>query len=735
MTKRAHCAKKAVLPLRYSLLVTALSVGALTDLPAAIAAEVDAPEGGDNTVVTVTGRPQKVKDVAGTVQIIDQRALQTSGAQSLTDVLAQHAVGFLSQWSPAQTSINIRGAASDGQGRDFNGQVLVLIDGRRAGTANLSKIAPSAIERIEIIRGPASVIYGSQNIGGVINIITKNGLNTKGITLSGTGGSWGLGKGAFEVGGKKGHFDYFVSLSGGRSGDYHSGEGGGREVNTQWVRDGALAVVGYQINALNRVELSGRIDGIYDSGFRGSGANYYSKDNRINNSADLTYTGSTKNKKIDWSAHFYDVHDEDNFHWASPVVYSNGKPAAGTSADNNKRNLDIVGSKMIVHARLLPHNDALIGSDLEQSVLRSTRRRVGVNGASMSQTAPYDNNQTDQFVAFYAQDQHRFFHDKVALSAGIRQTWGHTRMDRTPYRTGLISRTAPYQATTWSVGTTYKPVKNITLRAGAASGFRAPTATELAADFDGFGGGRTFGNPNLKPERNQQIEVGLNYTDTIWQGDVALFQNSIRNRITTQVRPGYANTYDYVNKAGNLLIRGIELQGAVNMARLLWPERNDIKWSFYSNGNYNFDMKDEGAAANLNTHTAQRVYRYQVAMGARFGSTLHGHPWNVDVNGTVQGTLYYDTEEHLLIPQAEPRSSYVHKEAPYTIWNLHMDYAVTHNLLVNFAITNLTNLNYHPVFIATDHANSGLDTRFSNGGIGTSLPGRTFQGGLVLRFD
>ncbi|MFT9140898.1 TonB-dependent receptor plug domain-containing protein, partial [Acetobacter orientalis] len=182
MTKRARCAKKAVLPLRYSLLVTALSVGALTDLPAAIAAEVDAPEGGDNTVVTVTGRPQKVKDVAGTVQIIDQRALQTSGAQSLTDVLAQHAVGFLSQWSPAQTSINIRGAASDGQGRDFNGQVLVLIDGRRAGTANLSKIAPSAIERIEIIRGPASVIYGSQNIGGVINIITKNGLNTKGIT-------------------------------------------------------------------------------------------------------------------------------------------------------------------------------------------------------------------------------------------------------------------------------------------------------------------------------------------------------------------------------------------------------------------------------------------------------------------------------------------------------------------------------------------------------------------------
>ena len=115
-------------------------------------------------VVTATGYATPVNRIAGTVQIIDQDAIARSTAKSVTGLLAENAVGFMSEWSPGQTSINIRGAATEGQGRDFKSQILILINGHRAGTANVSKLSIADVERIEIVRGPSSVVYGSQNM-------------------------------------------------------------------------------------------------------------------------------------------------------------------------------------------------------------------------------------------------------------------------------------------------------------------------------------------------------------------------------------------------------------------------------------------------------------------------------------------------------------------------------------------------------------------------------------------
>ena len=92
------------------------------------------PEG----FITATGRPEPISRLVGTVQVIHQDRIAKSTARSVTELLNENAVGFMSEWSPGQTSINIRGAATEGQGRDFRSQVLVLINGHRAGTANTS---------------------------------------------------------------------------------------------------------------------------------------------------------------------------------------------------------------------------------------------------------------------------------------------------------------------------------------------------------------------------------------------------------------------------------------------------------------------------------------------------------------------------------------------------------------------------------------------------------------------
>src|SRR5471030_2444370 len=77
----------------------------------------------DEVVVTAPGRTEPLSHVASTVQIISEDKIRNSNAKSMTNLLAENAVGFFSEWTPGQTSINIRGGATDGQGRDFRSEV------------------------------------------------------------------------------------------------------------------------------------------------------------------------------------------------------------------------------------------------------------------------------------------------------------------------------------------------------------------------------------------------------------------------------------------------------------------------------------------------------------------------------------------------------------------------------------------------------------------------------------
>src|SRR4051794_10738444 len=182
-------------------------------------------------------------NVVGPVQIIENSEIERSTAKSVTELLAQNAVGFMSEWTPGQTSINTRGAAREGRGRVFKSQVLVLINGPRAGTANLSKMSLADIDRIEIVRGPSSVIYGSQNMGGVINIIMKTGRTAPGTFVEGSGGSWGLEQGKAQNGGGYKGGDWDAGAYGGEGGEFPV-VGGGPGVQTPRARASGASTPG-----------------------------------------------------------------------------------------------------------------------------------------------------------------------------------------------------------------------------------------------------------------------------------------------------------------------------------------------------------------------------------------------------------------------------------------------------------------------------------------------------------
>jgi vitamin B12 transporter len=680
----------------------------------------------DETIVTASRRAEPNRQIAASVQVITEQEILKSPAKTVTDLLAENAVGFLSEWTPGQTSLNIRGGASDGQGKDFASQVLVLINGRRAGTANLSKLSLTDVKRIEIVRGPASVSYGSQAMGGVVNIILRDGRNTQGSMVQMKTGSWGLAQGnAYHAGDQDG-LRYYLGAGGGHRDDYETGR---RCIecdlsNTSWTRAGGVVTFGYDPAPEHRFDLIARSDGHYKVGFRGSSADLDNNEDRYNQSFDAVYNGATADKRLKWTNQAYVVHDVDDLRWGS----ENG----GVNIDFNERRLDIWGLRNALDLAVTPSNDLLAGLDLEYSTIRSFRHRT-TNAGVTSIVAPFDNNQRERVAGVFVEDVQRFFDDRLAVRGGVRFTYGETTILRTPGNAALKESNDNYDQLTYSAGATYLLTDAVKLRAGYATGFRAPTGTELAADFTTVLGTQIIGNSNLKSESSEQVEIGVSTFHPLVSTDLALFQNLIKDRITTTtIGPG--NRKQFTNNPGDIVIQGLEGQINLDLGRLF---NHANAWRLFARANYNFSLQDHGTRKNVDK--AERVYYYQGAIGTTYGQAGR---WEVGLLGILRGPMWWDTEE-TFVGGFEPNSEFVHRKGSFWVFNLHGLYHVPDNtrlfgvrlpkgLTLFGHVNNIFDRNQHPIFFALDREPRVLGT--SNGGVGNSLPGREFVVGARLTF-
>ena len=130
--------------------------------------------GADHIFVTATRTPTPLDEILASVLVIDRAAIEASAAGDVPELLRFHAgLELARNGGPGQTTaVFIRGADSN--------HTLVLVDGVRInpgtiGLAALQNIPPAMIERIEVVKGPRSALYGTDAIGGVINVITRRG--------------------------------------------------------------------------------------------------------------------------------------------------------------------------------------------------------------------------------------------------------------------------------------------------------------------------------------------------------------------------------------------------------------------------------------------------------------------------------------------------------------------------------------------------------------------------------
>ncbi|MYI75926.1 MAG: TonB-dependent receptor plug domain-containing protein, partial [Acidobacteria bacterium] len=417
----------------------------------------------EEVVVTATLEDERVSDVPVTVQTFDREEIEESGAMTVTEFLSERGVAFFSTWTPAQTSINIRGGASDGQGRDFRSQVVVLINGRRAGTANISKLGLHDVERIEVLRGPGGLVYGSQALGGVINLITKDGLRSPGANVRISGGSWGQVETVAQYGASVGRFDYFVSAHGGRRGDYEAGAGAVESPmrNTAYQQGGGMVALGYTPNAFQRVTFTARTDGMYDAGFRGSSWDWDNVEDRTNQSFDFIYSGETRSGRASWEVQSSYFRDLDDFRWGAEI-FGSGNP--GVDLDHNRRRQTGFFLRGLTNVELGGANSIQVGVDQQWWQLRSTRMREPLPGRTASQVGPFDNNSDSRNFGVFVEDVQRVLDDRLILRGGVRFDGGRHQIRETPNRPNLVERAANYDAVTYRVGATVKPIEELAVR-------------------------------------------------------------------------------------------------------------------------------------------------------------------------------------------------------------------------------------------------------------------------------
>jgi len=495
----------------------ALALGAV--LTSAAHAETLPEFVGETIVVTPTRMAESSRAVIGDITVISEDAVAAAGQTSLLELLQAQPGLEITQEGGAGTnaSVRIRGGNS--------GHTLVLVDGLRVGSATvgttpLESIALDQIERIEILRGPASSLYGADAVAGVIQIFTKRGSGAPRLSASVGAGSHGLLQGRAGYSGQTGATRFSLGAGYGRTDGgfsaarpdaygFHPDEDGDEKRSAHLNMEHA-------INDRHRVGISGmanRDTVEYDAG-----------------TADDVAHNDVNSLSAWWKGRL----SED---WTSQLRVGLGQ--------NHTENFSLgtsTGQFATDQAQYLWQNDlALPGGNLTVSLERNeqevdastvyTRTRRSVNAGQVGYLG--------QWAAHTVQASLR--HDDYS------DFGGHT--------TGTAA---------------YAYALSAAWRASAAYGtsFKAPTFNDMYWPVTPW----YQGNPDLQPERGRNLEVALRYQVGADRLGLTAYRNRVEELIVYDWLTSTMQNVDRATLEGITLDGGTELAGTRVQASIDWQQ-------------------------------------------------------------------------------------------------------------------------------------------------------------------
>lgn len=520
----------------YGIAALAMGLVVLGDLGLSQAAEVSMMD----EVVVTAGRIQETKkDVTSNITVISREDIEQASARNVGDLFAEMGISHIQKYPGSLTSIAIRGFRTETHGNDLQGHVLVLLDGRRAGTGNMAKIMTKNVERIEIIRGPGAVQYGSGGVGGVVNIITRQGAGNSFALEMGAGSNEEY-EGGFDLTANENGFDFAGTVTGQAAGDYETGGGLDYE-NTGYDSKTAISLNGgYSFSQKNRVGLTFTSFSVEEDGNPGyisipDGDDYTDKDNY---SLDLRYDGKSSTEKLQWMARYFFGQDKNT--WGYPTASNPDGWDFGTTDSNTT---DQQGVQTQVSGNVGPV--ALTGG--------FDWVRYEVENTWTPQQTEYAN------PAFFLLSKGTALDGRLVADVGLRYDWYDVEVSQPAGRDVSDNRLTP------SVGLAWLATDSLKLRARYAEGFVMPSADQLAADYMNWGI-RTVGNPDLSPEKSKTYEGGVDFSKAGFAGSLTFFATDFADKITNYILADGSSSW--VN-LGSATLNGFEAEMSYDLGETL----------------------------------------------------------------------------------------------------------------------------------------------------------------------
>ena len=508
-------------------------------------------------VVSATRTEKELKETASTISVVTQEEIERSPAPTVADLLRDiPGVQIHDQSVAGVKRVTIRGESAS--------RVLVLVDGQKIseqksmdGAALLMDV--NDIERIEVIKGPASVQYGSEAIGGVINVITKKG-GERPVQLEVAETYDSSVDGLIE----------YLSVYGSAEGFNYRVSGSYTDANDRWATQGRISDSSY----LNR-NLSAYVDKeIGKLRFGGRWESFWSNENVPTATSD----GTTVELDLpEWSRDKYALFAEVTSigEYLSKIRLDAAYQSTFKEFHND---IDPPGPVAIAlrtknwqdTTNLSAQFDWTLGEDhylvsgLEYVVddLKAKERKT-VNFPPPGSDTTYTTKAQQETYALFLQDEWNFADDWV-LTAGLRETMIRSEL-KSSEDPGLDVGKSSGNKPVISLGLVYSGFEDWRLRAQYAQGYRYPSLQQMFIGTAHGAANPTFGNPNLKPETSDNYEIGARFNDGAWDVDGALFYMLADDYITTIDIGGGSQQFDNVNKATSF---GAELSAAYTFESL-----------------------------------------------------------------------------------------------------------------------------------------------------------------------
>ena len=586
-------------------------------------------------VVTGTRTPKTLKDVPVVTTVISSKEIERTGALTIADVLQTEIPGVeFSRQMDGQVVMNMQGMGGS--------DVLFLIDGERMAGESLNNIDYERlnidnIERVEIVRGAGSALYGSNAIGGVVNIITKEAEQPWSLNVNGRYGSHREQKYGATLGFDRKNFNSMTDIS------YKT-----VDTYTLHGRDSAsspsIIYGGRTLNANQRF----RYDFLPNLSLKLRGGFYHRErdysQTRIDRYIDGT-AGALLTYDIDEKAHLHADYAFDRYDKYRHL------PRAGRS-DQEYSNMQNKANVQFDYD-FSAENRFTAGVEYLNETLLSNQFDTTASGA-------YRNYRAHTAVA-YAQ------HD-----ISFKQRWFLVYGLRMDYNSGFkLPHLSP------KASLMYK-IHPVSLRLSYAGGFRAPSLKEMHSNYDmgNLGWFIIYGNPNLKPEKSQNVMLSVEYAHKNASLTASGYYCYTRDKITT-VYNLVQDTAFYRNANRS------HTAGADVSLMLKLPYGFGIKLSYA----YVFDRQKEGGVnvSYARPHTGVARFDYHLEKGwYRLGVSLSGRV--LSRLNTVAATNGLDEEGRTIYEKV--------RYPAYTMWKLNLNQRFMDALSLNIGLDNL--FNYKP---------------------------------------